>query len=233
MKPILPLILLWAVSSTAGALQCQTCTDQMCSSTAPNNCSPETMCVMTTILAYSLGTWARQIYQACASSSLCPFNGTQIFSVDLGVQSALASAMCCNTDNCNTETLPDPAPQSGNGLLCNVCDPSTSQCTSTLQCEGVENRCFQSTSESLCSAAGRLKLQLTESGCMLEQPTVTLTVVAWGQLAWTVAWRLLQWLKTEVVAQNPKTQRPEEQLSLKVERSANTGCAASSEKWKP
>ncbi|XP_030583147.1 phospholipase A2 inhibitor and Ly6/PLAUR domain-containing protein-like [Archocentrus centrarchus] len=150
MKPIMLLILLWAVSSTAGALQCQICTDQMCSSTAPNNCSSETMCVTTTILAYSSGVQARQIYKACASSSLCPRMGTQTFSVDLGFQSALASAMCCNTDNCNSETLPDPAPQSGNGLLCNVCDPSTSQCTSTLQCEGVENRCFQSTSESLC-----------------------------------------------------------------------------------
>ncbi|XP_039904298.1 phospholipase A2 inhibitor and Ly6/PLAUR domain-containing protein-like [Simochromis diagramma] len=106
------------------------------------------MCVTATILATSSGTPVTQIYKACASSSLCPAVTSQTFSVDLGFQSALASAQCCNTDNCNSATLPNPASQSNNGGVCNFCDPSTGQCSSTLQCQGVENQCFQSTIES-------------------------------------------------------------------------------------
>ncbi|CAI5636918.1 unnamed protein product, partial [Oreochromis niloticus] len=162
------LILLWALSSTAGALQCQTCTNQTCSSTVTVNCSSETMCVTATILAKSSGTTATQIYKACASSSLCPATGNQTFSVDLGVESVLASAMCCNTDNCNSQNLPAPTPQSSNGLQCNAC--ATSKCNTPLQCQGVEDQCFQSmmrdgtnsfpaygcASANLCAAASSL-----------------------------------------------------------------------------
>ncbi|XP_039456722.1 mucin-5AC-like [Oreochromis aureus] len=162
------LILLWALSSTAGALQCQTCTNQTCSSTVTVNCSSETMCVTATILAKSSGTTATQIYKACASSSLCPATGNQTFSVDLGVESVLASAMCCNTDNCNSQNLPAPTPQSSNGLQCNAC--ATSKCNTPLHCQGVEDQCFQSmmrdgtnsfpaygcASANLCAAASSL-----------------------------------------------------------------------------
>ncbi|XP_026002826.1 phospholipase A2 inhibitor and Ly6/PLAUR domain-containing protein-like, partial [Astatotilapia calliptera] len=146
MKLLFSLFLLWALSTTAGALQCQTCINSACSSTALLTCSSsETMCVTATILATSSGTPVTQIYKACASTSLCPAVTSQTFSVDLGFQSALASAQCCNTDNCNSATLPNPASQSNNGGVCNFCDPSTGQCSSTLQCQGVENQCFQST----------------------------------------------------------------------------------------
>ncbi|XP_039892912.1 integumentary mucin C.1-like [Simochromis diagramma] len=163
------LIVLWALSSTAGALECQTCTDQTCSSTVPITCSSETMCVTATILATSPGNTATQIYKACASSSLCPVTSSQIFSINMGVQSALASATCCNTDNCNSQTLDAPAPQSSNGRLCNVC--STHLCDTPIQCQGVEDQCFQSmmtdgtntfpaygcASTNLCAAASSLK----------------------------------------------------------------------------
>ncbi|XP_042073645.1 integumentary mucin C.1-like, partial [Haplochromis burtoni] len=162
------LILLWAHSSTAGALQCQTCTDQTCSSTVPITCSSGKMCVTATILATSSGNTTTEIYKACASSSLCPAMGSQTFSVDLGVQSALASATCCNTDNCNSQTLAAPTPQSSNGQLCNIC--SNPLCNTPIQCQGVEDQCFQSimndgvntfpahgcASTSLCAAASSL-----------------------------------------------------------------------------
>uniref|UniRef100_A0A669ENE3 UPAR/Ly6 domain-containing protein n=1 Tax=Oreochromis niloticus TaxID=8128 RepID=A0A669ENE3_ORENI len=168
MKLSLSLILLWALASTAGALWCQTCTGQKCSKPQAKKCSSETMCITATILATSSRKTATQIYKACAPSSLCSATGNQTFSVDLGVQSALASARCCNTDNCNSETLPAPTPQSSNGLLCNTC--VASQCNTTLQCQGVEDQCFQSmmtngtnsfpaygcASKNLCAAASSL-----------------------------------------------------------------------------
>ncbi|XP_037625521.1 phospholipase A2 inhibitor and Ly6/PLAUR domain-containing protein-like isoform X4 [Sebastes umbrosus] len=149
MKLILSLTLIWALSSTAGALQCQICTDLQCSTTVAQNCSSETMCVTASIQATSSGTPAQQIFKACASSSLCPATGSQTFAANLGVSSAVASATCCNTDNCNTETLPFPAAQTNNSLQCFTCNPATSQCTSTLQCKGVEDRCLQASGESL------------------------------------------------------------------------------------
>ncbi|XP_032363767.1 lymphocyte antigen 6H-like [Etheostoma spectabile] len=106
MKLILSLTLIWALSSTARALQCQTCTTQQCSTTAPVTCPSEMSCITASIQAISSGTPVQQIYKACASSSLCPAPGTQTFSVNLGATSAVASAQCCNTDNCNAATLP-------------------------------------------------------------------------------------------------------------------------------
>ncbi|XP_055364206.1 phospholipase A2 inhibitor and Ly6/PLAUR domain-containing protein-like [Betta splendens] len=106
MKMILPLTLMVTLFSTAGALKCETCTNTQCSSTAPVTCTSETMCVTASIQATSSGTTVPQIFKACASSSLCPAAGTQTFSLDLRASSAVASAHCCNTDNCNSATLP-------------------------------------------------------------------------------------------------------------------------------
>ncbi|XP_051231745.1 spore coat protein SP65-like [Dicentrarchus labrax] len=170
MKLILSLTLIWALSSTAGALVCQTCTNQQCSSTIPLTCSSETMCITASIQATSAGTPGQQIYKACASSSLCPAAGSQTYSANLGAASALASATCCNTDNCNSATLPFPTTPADNSLQCNSCDPMTSQCTNLLQCKGSEDRCFQASltagsttspafgcaSANLCAAAASL-----------------------------------------------------------------------------
>ncbi|XP_051233407.1 urokinase plasminogen activator surface receptor-like [Dicentrarchus labrax] len=152
------------------ALVCQTCKNQECSSTAPLTCSSETMCITASIRATSAGTPGQQIFKACASSSLCPAAGSQTYSANLGAASALASATCCNTDNCNSATLPFPATPADNSLQCFSCDPATSQCTSLLQCKGLEDRCFQATvthgsttspvfscaSANLCAAAASL-----------------------------------------------------------------------------
>ncbi|KAM8745736.1 uncharacterized protein AB9X84_016843 [Acanthopagrus schlegelii] len=93
MKLILSLTLTWALSSTAGALVCQTCTNTQCST-------------QTAVTSTSSGVTVTQIFKGCASSSLCPATGSQTFSVNLGASGAVTSAECCNTDNCNTATLP-------------------------------------------------------------------------------------------------------------------------------
>ncbi|XP_031731891.1 phospholipase A2 inhibitor and Ly6/PLAUR domain-containing protein-like [Anarrhichthys ocellatus] len=148
MKLIFSLTLYLVLSSTARALQCQTCTDLQCSTTTPAPCSSETMCVTASIQASLFGTPAQQMFKGCASSSLCPATGSQTFSANLGVSGAVASAKCCNTDNCNTDTLPFPAAQTDNALQCFTCNPINSQCTSPIQCRGEEDRCFQASCES-------------------------------------------------------------------------------------
>uniref|UniRef100_UPI001CD8DD2E phospholipase A2 inhibitor and Ly6/PLAUR domain-containing protein-like n=1 Tax=Solea senegalensis TaxID=28829 RepID=UPI001CD8DD2E len=148
MQWLLSLTLIMALSSTAGALLCQTCTDDDCTSTVPLTCDTETMCITAAITAVSSGTPGTQIFKACASSSLCPVTGSQTFSVNLGVSSAIASATCCDSDNCNSATLSFPTTPSPNSLLCYVCDPATSLCTTSLTCYGTEDRCFQASRES-------------------------------------------------------------------------------------
>ncbi|XP_023198290.1 phospholipase A2 inhibitor and Ly6/PLAUR domain-containing protein-like [Xiphophorus maculatus] len=145
MKLIFSLTLIWALYSTAGALTCMTCTDQTCSSTIPLTCSSETMCITATILATQYGISATQLYKACAASSLCPATGTSTFSVNLGTQSAIASAQCCNTDNCNSQTLPAPTTPAANSLQCISCNPTTSQCITPITCSGDETNCFSAT----------------------------------------------------------------------------------------
>nr|XP_043899149.1 cell wall protein DAN4-like [Solea senegalensis] len=143
MKRLLSLALIVALSSTAGALVCQNCTDDYCTSPVPRTCDTETMCITAAITAVSSGTPGTKIFKACASSSLCPVTGSQTFSVNLGVSSALASATCCDSDNCNSATLSFPTSPSPNSLLCYVCYPATSLCTTSITCNGTEDRCFQ------------------------------------------------------------------------------------------
>uniref|UniRef100_A0A8D3AZS7 UPAR/Ly6 domain-containing protein n=1 Tax=Scophthalmus maximus TaxID=52904 RepID=A0A8D3AZS7_SCOMX len=141
MKLLLSLTLIWALSSTGEALVCQTCTTSACTATVPKTCSSETMCITAAIQATSGGTGGQQLIKGCASSSLCPAIGSFTYSVNLGVSSALASATCCNTDNCNSATLAVPAAPADNSLQCNSCDNVT--CTVPIQCKGTEDRCFQ------------------------------------------------------------------------------------------
>ncbi|XP_013859516.1 phospholipase A2 inhibitor and Ly6/PLAUR domain-containing protein [Austrofundulus limnaeus] len=100
------------------------------------------MCITASILANLSGTEVKRVYKACASSSLCPSTGNQTFSADLGFSSSTASAFCCNTDNCNTQTLPFPTIQPSNDLMCFICEANTSKCLSTVQCSGQETNCF-------------------------------------------------------------------------------------------
>uniref|UniRef100_A0A3B4XLD5 UPAR/Ly6 domain-containing protein n=1 Tax=Seriola lalandi dorsalis TaxID=1841481 RepID=A0A3B4XLD5_SERLL len=90
------------------------------------------------------GTTVQQIIKACASSSLCPAAGSQTFSVNLGFTSTVISALCCSTNNCNSDTQSFPAVPSNNSLQCFSCDSAlATNCTTRINCRGVEDRCFQ------------------------------------------------------------------------------------------
>ncbi|XP_062252217.1 integumentary mucin C.1-like [Platichthys flesus] len=172
MKLLLSLNLIWALTSTGVALVCETCTDAdvTCSNTSAVTCPTGTMCITASSQAVSSGTPGQQIYKACAPPSLCPATGSQTFSVNLGVSSSLANATCCNTDNCNSNTLPFPVVPAVNGLQCHICHPTTFDCSSSVQCRGTEDRCFEAvvttengtspafgcSSSNLCAAAASL-----------------------------------------------------------------------------
>ncbi|XP_060922691.1 integumentary mucin C.1-like [Limanda limanda] len=147
MKLLLSLTLIWALYSTGEALVCETCTDAACSTRAAVTCSTETMCVTASFqldsAAVSLGTAGQQIYKDCAPPGLCPSTGSHTYSVNSGVSSILTSATCCSTDSCNSNTLPFPVVPAVNSLQCHVCNPVTSDCSSSVQCKGTEDCCFQ------------------------------------------------------------------------------------------
>ncbi|XP_051231749.1 phospholipase A2 inhibitor and Ly6/PLAUR domain-containing protein [Dicentrarchus labrax] len=172
MKLILSLTLIWALSSTAGALQCQTCIDELCSRLVSFKCFTATeLCLSVSIQATLFGNAVQQILKACAPPSLCPATGSQNISASLGFVNGVASVQCCNTDNCNNETTPAfPVAQTTNNMVCYTCNPGTSQCTTPVVCKGEEDRCFQASvingsstspvfgcaSSNLCTAAASL-----------------------------------------------------------------------------
>ncbi|XP_023284770.1 phospholipase A2 inhibitor and Ly6/PLAUR domain-containing protein-like [Seriola lalandi dorsalis] len=142
MKLILSLTLLWALSSTAEAFVCQNCTDRQCSDTKPVTCSSEMMCITTSIEVTTSGTPAQQIVKSCVPSVICPVS--QTVSQNWGYMDVFASTLCCNTDNCNSATLPFPGPHSSNSLQCLSCDSHfDTNCSTPTQCRGIQDRCFQ------------------------------------------------------------------------------------------
>ncbi|XP_014831417.1 PREDICTED: integumentary mucin C.1-like [Poecilia mexicana] len=103
--------------------------------------------ITSTIRAYSSGATQQQIYKGCAASSLCLRTGSQTFSVNLGFQSGVASAECCNTNNCNSQTLTLPGSEYLNGLKCVACDPSPSQCNTPTAYSGDGGNCLPITAQ--------------------------------------------------------------------------------------
>ncbi|CAK6984790.1 urokinase plasminogen activator surface receptor-like [Scomber scombrus] len=85
-------------------------------------------------------------YRMCFPSSLFS-EGKHTFSYSIGTVAMTASVHFCNTDGCNSEDIPHPGDQKKNGRQCITCDPSSSVCNQTVQCVGVEDRCFNMTGE--------------------------------------------------------------------------------------
>ncbi|XP_029938454.1 mucin-5AC-like [Salarias fasciatus] len=131
-------------TTTPAPLQCLSCSDDSCSSPVSVPCSAETMCITATIIDAGVAqAGIQRFFRGCATSSVCPTIGERTFSMDSGSASVLASARCCDTDDCNVENLPAPDEQTDNGGTCFICLPGQSECRSTSFCEGVEDQCFE------------------------------------------------------------------------------------------
>ncbi|XP_078141882.1 phospholipase A2 inhibitor and Ly6/PLAUR domain-containing protein-like [Centroberyx gerrardi] len=145
MKLILTLALIWTLFNTAEALQCQTCTssDPQCTNTTSHTCPSDSdqRCVTAAIKATNSTQHFQRILKSCVPSSHCSDNTT--YSENFGFASLAASLKCCNTDGCNSETLPFPTDQASNSLQCFSCDSmGSTECNSKIQCVGMEDRCF-------------------------------------------------------------------------------------------
>ncbi|XP_028299321.1 urokinase plasminogen activator surface receptor-like [Gouania willdenowi] len=124
-------------------LQCLSCSGSSCSSPVSVTCSSETMCITASIKDVSSGD--ESFFRGCAPPTLCPNNGTFNFSTDVFDSHKIIDAECCDTNNCNSETLPVPVQQETNGLECYVCIffSGSNVCTAfTVQCKGAQDRCF-------------------------------------------------------------------------------------------
>ncbi|XP_029933868.1 phospholipase A2 inhibitor CNF-like isoform X2 [Myripristis murdjan] len=140
MKLLLSLCLIWVLVNTAEALDCLMCRDfPQCEDTFSGNCSSDELCATAAIRLQQMGSSLLINTKSCVPPSLCDVgNGT--FSGSLGFMRVVGSVRCCDTDNCNSQTLPIPADQESNGFECYSCDSST--CRHKIQCVGVEDRCF-------------------------------------------------------------------------------------------
>uniref|UniRef100_A0A8C5DIG9 UPAR/Ly6 domain-containing protein n=1 Tax=Gouania willdenowi TaxID=441366 RepID=A0A8C5DIG9_GOUWI len=100
------------------------------------------------------------------------------FSINVGASRVLTSVKCCDSDYCNYETLPVPAPRPPNTLKCHYCIPGTYLCSITVQCRGDEDRCFYATvtspsgtspllgctSSNMCDAAATMQNLMYKEG---------------------------------------------------------------------
>ncbi|MCJ8742031.1 hypothetical protein PDJAM_G00077690 [Pangasius djambal] len=87
-------------------------------------------------------------------------------SMNLGMAKVVSNAKCCETDHCNTETLPALPQQAPNGRMCYTCDANG--CSVKVSCVGDEDRCISASvhqgsnsistkgcvSKSLCTGSG-------------------------------------------------------------------------------
>ncbi|XP_071342820.1 uncharacterized protein [Trachinotus anak] len=181
MNLLLSLTLIWMISSTAGALQCQYqsgrhTTIQTCATTKKESCAAAA--------AEGSAFPHPAIYRMCVPSSLCGF-GTQTFSYSFGNYYHRAGLRCCKTNNCNTQnpTIPAPNVQVKDKLQCYSC---IGPACKLVLCVGVEDRCFSGTavigttptkvfgcaSANVCDAASRLNAsQFVSSYKFLSGPT--------------------------------------------------------------
>ncbi|CAK6979293.1 Hypothetical predicted protein [Scomber scombrus] len=139
MKLILSLTLIWTLSSTAEALQCWRGT---------GDTKELRSCQCPTELCSAFGIQARLneyvllfIGRGCVPISEFS-EGTHIISLSYGILTISTSIHVCHTDGCNDETIIFPGIHDNN-LQCFTCDdPFSPVCNQTIQCRGVEDRCY-------------------------------------------------------------------------------------------
>ncbi|TNN74680.1 hypothetical protein EYF80_014998 [Liparis tanakae] len=130
MKLGLTLALIWMLSSADGALECQV-------SRGSETCASDEYCATAAMRSNNI---THQV-KSCESSSMCKPNN-QTLSFNFGDYTTTALIHCCKTNNCNSEDVTYPDVQIKNSLQCFTCG-NDAACDKTVQCVGVQTRCFK------------------------------------------------------------------------------------------
>ncbi|XP_058510245.1 phospholipase A2 inhibitor and Ly6/PLAUR domain-containing protein-like [Solea solea] len=165
MKLLLTVCLTWTLFYTARSLSCHVCSDRQCSNTTTVQCpDSSTMCTtVTSVISNGLSV-SLEINKNCSSLTSCttPLSTVVELSVNLGYSRYSYTQICCDTDNCNFQTLAIPS-VFPNGKVCPACASANHSlagtCNTTMKCMGAENSCFTSNSTSDSS-------KKVELGCM-------------------------------------------------------------------
>ncbi|KAI4877763.1 hypothetical protein NFI96_028381, partial [Prochilodus magdalenae] len=164
--------------------RCYTCVDNDC--TIPLNCEGiEDRCITIHVQCYQCipdasGTCTdtqTSCTDQCASMTYFTNYGGQEYlysvkdcaaecitgSINLGVWKESINTKCCSTDLCNNQTLPALS-GSPNGRRCYTCVGN--DCTKTLNCEGIEDRCITVHGECLRRSVNVACMFFAELSCL-------------------------------------------------------------------
>ncbi|KAL2084319.1 hypothetical protein ACEWY4_019837 [Coilia grayii] len=150
-------IMMCLLFSQAEGLSCITCnstsgscsgSSRQCASSDLNTCGS-----ITTVTSVG-GTKNELNIKSCFRSSQC-LNA----SLNIGTGRFTLSALCCSTDNCNTQDPPANGNSTSNGRQCFTCNVLRQSCSSRLDCVGDEDRCVSAKVE----AAGQ---SVNVKGCV-------------------------------------------------------------------
>ncbi|XP_053542046.1 urokinase plasminogen activator surface receptor [Ictalurus punctatus] len=135
MKSQVILLLICMLFSKALSLTCQQCIYPL-SATCTDTQTCADQCLTSTTSVYMSGAKVSDVnVKTCGTADTCVTG-----SMNLGVMKMVNNAKCCQTDLCNTETLPASPKQAPNGRSCYSCDANS--CSGTVNCEGSEDRCI-------------------------------------------------------------------------------------------
>uniref|UniRef100_A0A3P8P0J0 UPAR/Ly6 domain-containing protein n=1 Tax=Astatotilapia calliptera TaxID=8154 RepID=A0A3P8P0J0_ASTCA len=135
---ILVLVLGIVLLPKACPLKCYDCIPGLsggCTETKIDCPSSHTRCGSARINSKLGGLETKRVLRTCFTPDQC-FNG----SLNLGFSQAVINTMCCTSDLCNSQDVPDWSISSPNGKKCFQCDEK--DCTKTLTCNGNEDYCI-------------------------------------------------------------------------------------------
>ncbi|XP_035615964.2 urokinase plasminogen activator surface receptor-like [Oncorhynchus keta] len=129
-------ILVSLILPKAYSLKCFECTPGESGACTDKETDCPTQCGNTRITSYMGGTTLSDVnLKSCSVPAQC-----LTASVNFGMMRTMIASTCCNTDLCNSKSIPESTKTTPNGKKCFTC--TGTDCTSALSCEGDEDRCI-------------------------------------------------------------------------------------------
>ncbi|XP_053355386.1 uncharacterized protein LOC128527108 [Clarias gariepinus] len=149
MKLLLALYLLSLFFYSVSMLQCLKCESKsnQCIDTLTQQCGPDELCGYS---AFSMNFPGQnenntEVKRECVERKVCDQLGAvgkDVFAtMDGGLVNGSIFMSCCESDNCNNITTPEPDTRP-NGLKCLTCRDLKGLCNSTVSCVGNQDHCL-------------------------------------------------------------------------------------------